>query len=289
MSPVMYHMSGGNAFFLSCCLLILSALVSFLYELALLNVLATILSLFSMALIAFSATPLPDWLVSLWFMGIVVWLLFQNLKATAGSRFTLGLRVLVILVSIAAALMELPHHRLNALKGEQFQRAFLVGDSISAGVSGELTWPAMMAEGHDLDLVNLSRSGATTTTALEQVKKIPDGKALILLEIGGNALLSGVPSDEFAESLERLLHEVVTPGRRVVMFELPLPPLFAEHGEIQRALAAKFRIDLISKRVMGRILTGESNTIDGLHLSEKGHRLMEEAVWRVVGGLLKPG
>lgn len=58
------------------------------------------------------------------------------------------------------------------------------------------------------------------------------------------------------------------------MFELPLPPLGFAYGRIQRRLARRYGVRLIPKRHLSGLLFNEVTTLDGLHLSEEGHRRM---------------
>jgi lysophospholipase L1-like esterase len=76
-----------------------------------------------------------------------------------------------------------------------------------------------------------------------------------------------------------LLDRVVSRGRVIVMFELPLPPLCNEYGRIQRRLASEYGVCLIPKRVLARVLTGNGATLDSIHLSRRGHEQMASAVW----------
>ena len=76
---------------------------------------------------------------------------------------------------------------------------------------------------------------------------------------------------------------VCQPDVQVVMFELPLPPLYNDFGIVQRRLAAQYRVALIPKRVLAGVIAGSGSTIDSLHLSAEGHRAMADAVWSAIG------
>ncbi|HEX5106265.1 MAG TPA: hypothetical protein VFV87_20740, partial [Pirellulaceae bacterium] len=87
---------------------------------------------------------------------------------------------------------------------------------------------------------------------------------------------------QFERDLDRLLERVAVPGRTIVMFELPLPPLANEYGRIQRRLAAKYGVRLIPKRVFISILAADGTTLDSIHLSDAGHQRMADAVWSII-------
>jgi acyl-CoA thioesterase-1 len=92
-----------------------------------------------------------------------------------------------------------------------------------------------------------------------------------VVEIGGNDLLGGTPPPKFSQDLDALLAQLCKPGRQVVMFELPLPPLSHEYGRIQRSVARKHRVKLVPKWVLLSILAPKDATLDSIHLSETGH------------------
>jgi lysophospholipase L1-like esterase len=110
---------------------------------------------------------------------------------------------------------------------------------------------------------------------------------VVLIEIGGNDLLGGVPPEEFKRGLEAILAKVALPGRTVVMFELPLLPHKVAYGQIQRRLAAKYRVWLIPKRYFTDVIGGVNATSDGLHLSEIGSQRMAALVAHALSPVLK--
>jgi lysophospholipase L1-like esterase len=111
---------------------------------------------------------------------------------------------------------------------------------------------------------------------------------VVLIEIGGNDLLEGVPSEEFGKALDALLSKVSAPGRMVVMFELPLFPHRIAYGRIQRGLAAKYGLWLIPKRCFAKVIGGANATSDGLHLSDEGTRRMAALVAQALSPVLRP-
>ena len=65
------------------------------------------------------------------------------------------------------------------------------------------------------------------------------------------------------------------------MFELPLPPLHNGFGTAQRQLAAKYGVALIPKRPLTAVFGMKDGTVDGLHLSDAGHRALAQSVQRI--------
>ena len=59
------------------------------------------------------------------------------------------------------------------------------------------------------------------------------------------------------------------------MLELPLLPGCYGYGYAQRNLAREFKVLLISKRELSRVLAADDSA-DGLHLSQAGHEHLAE-------------
>jgi len=239
------------------------------------------------AMVALSTTPLPIWFYGIWLSVWLAWLIAEGPAAAQAARAVVPLRVVTILLCLGAVAVELPHHLTPEPTPGHFERLYVVGDSISAGLGGEKhPWPAVLADDHGVAVTNLAKSGATVETIRAEARRIPPGPALVLLEIGGNDLLGSTSPQDYAENLRALLSDVCVPGRAVVMLELPLIPFRPAsypYGRTQRRLAREFGLTLIPKRLFAAILLTPGATSDGLHLTDRGHKAMAEMIWRVVG------
>lgn len=156
---------------------------------------------------------------------------------------------------------------------------YIIGDSLSAGIDageGE-PWPERLAAILESEVVSHAEAGATAKSAIEQAEQLP-ADSFVIVEIGGNDLLGGGSAAEFERDLDQLLTKVCSDGRRVVMFELPLPPFYIRFGKAQHQLAEKHGVRLIPRRVLARILFSDAATLDSIHLSEAGHRRLAEEV-----------
>ena len=162
---------------------------------------------------------------------------------------------------------------------------FLIGDSVSAGMSDadKGTWPRLLTQQHPVDVRDCSKMGATVKSARRQAESFGDETGLVLLEIGGNDMLGTTSADQFEEQLGLLLADVCRAERTVVMFALPLPPLSNRFGLIQRRLASKYDVILLPQRIFAGLLTTSGATLDGIHLSPKGHQMMADTIWSLIG------
>jgi acyl-CoA thioesterase I len=282
---VIYFVGSGNAFFLGIALLVMGIGVSFLTLGRMLRLVRNLAVAVGVILIAISATPLPWWLYAILALFTLGWLSLEWRSPRVGRHVLLAARLVALAVWSAALAFELPYHFAPArLSPLGMPKLFVIGDSVSAGMKeGEQgTWPRLLAKKEGIEVDDFSKMGATVGSARTQAGRIGDENGIVLLEIGGNDLLSATTSEEFAEQLDLLLAETCRRGRIVLMLELPLPPFHNRFGMIQRDLAAKHGVLLIPKRVFIGILTTSGATLDGIHLTPAGHAQLADAIWRVI-------
>jgi acyl-CoA thioesterase I len=244
------------------------------------RVLAAI-SLAGAVLVVLSGTPSPLGAQWVWLVYLLVILVI--LDRPPSSRPALGTRRAALLgflaISLGMGMWELRYHRSPRLDIGPNQTIYVIGDSISAGMRPqEKPWPLVLADISGVRVVNLALAGATTETALSQAKQVKNPNAVVIIEIGGNDLLGDTDARTFRDNLDRLLAGLSTDQHRLVMFELPLPPLSNSYGQAQRDLARIYGVRLIPKRYMTRIIGMKNGTLDGLHLSQAGHNAMAASV-----------
>jgi acyl-CoA thioesterase-1 len=232
-----------------------------------------------------SGTALPIAMYAIWIIGFGALLLLLGRPGSSGRQGrTRSAAIAGFLVLCAGmGLWELQYHRSPRIELARDQTVYVIGDSISAGMRPEQrTWPLVLADLTGLNIVNLAQAGAMTANALKQADGVEEPDALIILEIGGNDLLGGTDSQAFRCSLDQLLAKLCVDNHRLVMFELPLPPLRNPYGRAQRELAHRYGVTLIPKRYMTRIIGMPDGTLDGLHLSQAGHGEMAASVRRLL-------
>ncbi len=287
MNTVIFFFGSGLAFFVGNGLVLLGLLLTTARQRPRLCRLGPLTAIVGMILIALSATPLPYWFYALFGVTMVFWLIAQSLRLKI-SHIRVGLvRIAAAIVSLAGVAMELPYCLTPTVAVRGTPALWIIGDSVTAGVgmddSKTEKWPRILVKQHDMVVHDYSQIGATVGTALKRLENEPLGDGIVLLEIGGNDLLGTTKVADFEERLDRLLAVVCQPGRTVVMFELPLPPFCNDYGEVQRRLAAHHGVTLIPKRFFVEVLTAGDATLDGVHLTQRGHQLMADTVWRLVG------
>jgi acyl-CoA thioesterase-1 len=244
--------------------------------------LITIIALIGLIVIGLSAVPLSYWLYAAAFAVSLAWLLAEREVVARLHGRRAALRLATAAIWIGAALLELPFHFAPRLAQQDNPPLLVIGDSISAGMGSgaKRLWPELLPQ--HVVVHNLAQPGATARSAVKQAEQSPATVGLVLVEIGGNDLLGETSPAQFERDLAQLLERVCNSQRTVLMFELPLPPLYNEFGRIQRRLAARHGVRLIPKRILMRVLAEGGATLDSIHLSDAGHQRLAEAVWTIL-------
>ncbi len=235
-------------------------------------------------LVAASSVWLP--MVAVLGLGVIslLWVGGEALTGRWSRRIVGGLGVAAMVAWTSVGLGELPRQLLPSIPPLGGPVLGVIGDSLTAGLDdrGEITWPAVLAARHRVEVRNHALAGATVASAATQVRAVAPDERLVLVEIGGNDLLGGTSPELFEVGLAKLLAAVCRPGRTVILLELPLPPGFGRFGAIQRRLAGRFGVLLVPRRVLLGVLLGEGATLDSIHLSPLGHERMAAAIWEVI-------
>lgn len=242
------------------------------------------LLLLGVVLIALSSTPLPYLYYALAGAVTAAWGLNEWKGAEGSALRRRALRILLPVGWLVGVGLEVPRFFQPEVSVPAGTAIHVIGDSISAGVGskGEHTWPGVLAELSGVEVVNHAVPGATLSDAMRQVQVLEGEGAFVILEIGGNDQFGGATSAEYERDMEALLQATAALNRRLVMFEIPLLPFGNGYGLAQRRLAAKYGVPLIPKHVLAAVITTAGATVDGLHLSPMGHRMLAEAVFSIL-------
>ncbi|MBL8891112.1 MAG: acyl-CoA thioesterase [Planctomycetaceae bacterium] len=279
MNWLVYHVVSGQAFFTGVALLVIAAFSSTIDRpgFGRISVLAFLLGVISVVV---SSTALPYWLYLLAAAVTFVWI-----ATRFKTSWRCGAAYATVVVWLLAAAIEIRFHMTPALSRTDNRSITIVGDSVTAGVHGDgaiETWPVILAREHQLSVQNISRASETAASALKRVKSHEITASLVLVEIGGNDVLGSTTLVNFERDLDALLGYLTAPDRQVVMFELPLPPFYHEYGRIQRTIAAKHKVALVPKWFFLSVIANRNSTLDTIHLSQSGHQLMADSVWRLI-------
>lgn len=276
MNPVVLYFVSGESLYAGSGLILLAIAVSKYIEQSWLLRLRNLAAWLGLALMVMARPPFSWTVDAIFLAAFALWLAVSShwLKWRATNWRPVSTAFLLIaLVTLTA--VEFSHRRMPAIVGVPADHLVVIGDSISSGIDPRVpAWPIVMQQLTGIPVKNLSRPGAQALEGPDMAEKVTPDDRVVLIEIGGNDLLGGVPSLTFNKNLDATLSKLAMPGRTIVMFELPLLPNKIEYGEIQRHLAAKYGVWLIPKRYFVEVIGGPDATSDGLHLSGVGtHRM----------------
>jgi acyl-CoA thioesterase I len=174
------------------------------------------------------------------------------------------------------------------------------GDSITAGfgLDAGQNFPDLLQQ--DLDrralhyrVVNLGVSGDTTQDGLARIPMaLAEKPAIVLLELGGNDGLRGIPLAITQANLAQTIEEVQGAGARIVLAGMSLPPNYGpefigKFEAVYKSLAAKYKVTLIPFLLEGVGAHDEFMQRDGIHPNAAGARKVETLVMRTLTPLLK--
>ena len=282
MNPIVLRLADGDSFFAGLAIVVATLFLRFRFEGRFTGLVLRIGYITGIVFVIFSATPLSIWLYCLWFGLCVTAALF-----VFSNKFSFQRKILssfaISICSLAMCLVELPYHLSPTINVSPQQTIFVIGDSISAGISAkERAWPDVLGDISHFKVINLAKPAATVETAMDQATGIAASNSLVLVEIGGNDLLGHTDSKTFHVQLDQLLGKLTAGNNQVVLFELPLLPFCNAFGKAQRNLAAKYNVILLPKHYMTDVFGLKGGTLDGLHLSQKGNDAMANSIYSLI-------
>lgn len=176
----------------------------------------------------------------------------------------------------------------------------LLGDSLSAayGIPRESSWPELLRQRLAAlepphTLLNASISGETSAGGLRRFQELQEElqPSLLLLELGGNDGLRGLPLDALRANLEKMI--LGMQGKPVLLFEMRIPSNYGPRytdgfTAIYAALAQEHENVVLLPFFLGPIaLEPEWFLEDGIHPNEKAQPLLLEPVWAALQPLLQ--
>lgn len=166
-----------------------------------------------------------------------------------------------------------------------------LGDSLMAayGLETQSGFPARLeaglkARGHDVAILNAGVSGDTTAGGLARLDwSVPEGTAGVILELGANDALRGLPPEETARNLERIISRLKERGIPVMLAGMLAPPNMGDAYEqsfnaIYPELADRFTLEYYPFFLDG--VTGNPAYLlgDGMHPNAAGIEVMVERI-----------
>jgi acyl-CoA thioesterase-1 len=178
----------------------------------------------------------------------------------------------------------------------------VVGDSLSAGygLAPGQGWVALMQqrlkkEGYEHRVINASVSGETTDGGVQRLNRAlgRHKPAIVILELGGNDGLRGLPVSRVRANLELLITKSRAAGAEVLLLAIRVPTNYGPRystsfRQIYQDLATRYRIGVAALVDNEIALNLAYFQPDGIHPNAKAQPLLLDNVWGQLSPLLRP-
>ena len=179
------------------------------------------------------------------------------------------------------------------------QRIVILGDSLTAGLGLDPSqaYPTLVQQKIDadrlpFDVSNAGVSGYTSAGGLSRLDwAIGDGASILIVALGGNDALRGLPVHELARNLSTIIERAQARKIRVVLAGMEAPPNFGQgyvvsFHQVYPDLARKYHLPLVPFLLQNVAGIDTLNQRDGIHPTAEGARIVADNVWAVLRPML---
>ncbi|MCK3778418.1 arylesterase [Ensifer sesbaniae] len=169
------------------------------------------------------------------------------------------------------------------------------GDSLMAGyqLPPQDAFPARLEKalkekGLDVTIANAGVSGDTSSGGLARIDwSVPDGTKGVILELGANDALRGIPPEATRKNIEAMITRLKDRGIAVLLAGMMAPPNMgadyaARFNPIFPELAEKYGLELYPFFLDGVVTEAKLKLEDGIHPNGDGVGVMVEKALPVV-------
>lgn len=175
------------------------------------------------------------------------------------------------------------------------------GNSITAGYKLNPTdaFPNLIQQkidsiGLNYKCINAGNSGETTSGGITRLNwVIKNGCKIFVLELGANDGLRGLKISETEKNLNQIIDMVLgkIPDVKILICGMKVPPSMGktyakEYDEMFARVGARSEVEFIPFLLDGVAGIPELNLEDGIHPTEKGHKILAKTVWEKLYPLL---
>ncbi|MBT8048571.1 MAG: arylesterase [Xanthomonadales bacterium] len=212
------------------------------------------------------------------------------------------MRLFSILLFFAVTVVAAANHAgLQAATGSEREPVIVVlGDSLSAAYGMEISqsWPSLLQarlheNGYAYRVFNSSITGDTTQGGLARLPRLlekyrPD---IVILELGGNDGLRGLPVEVTRENLASMIEQSQAAGASVILAEMRIPPNYGltyteKFNANYMILATQYDITLLPFVLQDIALEDGLMQADGIHPTAEAQPAILDQVWPVLSALL---
>ena len=171
------------------------------------------------------------------------------------------------------------------------------GDSLSAGYGlNDINqgWVQLLQEKIDQqqypwNVVNISISGETSAGGLSRLRDTLDATKpdLVLLELGANDGLQGIPLTSFKSNMEQMIALITEHDSDIMLFEMQIPPNYGpvytkRFTQVFAELGNQWDIPVVPFFLDGVAGHPSLNQSDGIHPTAKAQPRLLANVWPVL-------
>ena len=170
------------------------------------------------------------------------------------------------------------------------------GDSLSSGhgIDVDRSWVALLQErleklGYEHRVVNASISGETTEGGVARLDATLErfDPALVILELGGNDGLRGLPPERMKSNLQTIIEKTRATGAGVVLLGIRIPPNYGPRytrafENVYRELADELGVPWIEFFMDGVALNEELMQDDRIHPNERAQGVLLDNAWPAI-------
>lgn len=181
---------------------------------------------------------------------------------------------------------------------EDAPTVLFLSDSIGAGLhlAEHQAFPSILhrrlaAAGRPFHLINASESGRTSAGGVGALDwTLGQGPDVVVIGIGGNDGLRGVPLAEVEKNLRTMIERSQDVAQRVVLLGVRIPENYGDYARefdaLYPALAAEYATAFVPYYMEEVGLVPELNLADGMHPSAEGHGLIAQGIEGVLAEVL---
>ena len=174
------------------------------------------------------------------------------------------------------------------------------GDSLTAGfgLSEKESYPYLLqeklkADGYDYEVVNAGVSGDTSLGGLERADWVmqQDNAKILVLELGANDLLRGVPVSKMKENLNQIIRKAKAKNLKILLCGMLAPPTMGAQYQREYTmafpdLASEYKLEFLPFLLDNIATKKEFNQADGIHPNVEGERIMTNNVYTALKPIL---
>ncbi len=175
------------------------------------------------------------------------------------------------------------------------------GDSLTAGfgLAEKESYPYLLQEklnsdGFNYEVVNAGVSGDTSLGGLERIDWVleMENVEVLVLELGANDLLRGVPVARMKENLDKIIRKAKAKNVKVLLCGMLAPPSVGaayqrDYTNVFPDLASQHNVEFLPFILERIALDKRLNQADGIHPNADGAKIMTENIYKELKPMLE--